>query len=418
MPLCKEVFQLTKSQLGPNHPYTLIGMNNLANCYLETGNLKQALPLFEETLKLRTAKLGSDHPNTLTSMNNLATCYFEAGNLERAIPLFEETLRICKTKKGQEHPETLSCTSTLANCYLKAKKTSLAIPLFEAMLEFQKRTDGPNQQKTLVTMNNLALCYYANDRLDQALLLSEEIVERFISQFGRNNPKATMLIENLESVYTKTSRDPTTWAGFLEKLYHDRKKDLGDSHAKTLMAMTALGASYRNANKLDRAKPLLLKAFQFREKHLLADWVASELVALYLQKGEKGTETKLNGSLSSENSEREHDVKLQKGGLYVIDMTSNHFDTFLRVENAKGVKLAENDDVDLKAKNLNSRIIFVPPADGQYRLIATSYQNKGRGTYEITIRDFSLSETSNKKPSLDKDQANPSGPPVPSKKRG
>ena len=49
-------------------------------------------------------------------------------------------------------------------------------------------------------------------------------------------------------------------------------------------------------------------------------------------------------------------------------------------------KLAENDDIS--KDNLNSRISFTPLADGTYRLIATSYQQRGVGDYEIITREF------------------------------
>jgi hypothetical protein len=65
------------------------------------------------------------------------------------------------------------------------------------------------------------------------------------------------------------------------------------------------------------------------------------------------------------------------------------FDTLLRLQNAKGKTLAENDDIDLANKNLNSRILFIPKEDGVYRIIATSFQQTGRGEYDIIIRQYS-----------------------------
>jgi eukaryotic-like serine/threonine-protein kinase len=61
------------TRLGPEHPDTLMSMNNLAISYNHAGQNERALELNEETLALRKAKLGLDHPDTLTSMNNLGT---------------------------------------------------------------------------------------------------------------------------------------------------------------------------------------------------------------------------------------------------------------------------------------------------------------------------------------------------------
>ena len=50
-------------------------MNNLAISYAALGRQAEALKLREETLALQKAKLGPDHPDTLMSMNNLAISY-------------------------------------------------------------------------------------------------------------------------------------------------------------------------------------------------------------------------------------------------------------------------------------------------------------------------------------------------------
>ena len=70
--LREETLALRKAKLGPDHPDTLLSMNNLANSYAALGRHADALKLHEETLALRKAKLGPDHPDTLVSMHNLA----------------------------------------------------------------------------------------------------------------------------------------------------------------------------------------------------------------------------------------------------------------------------------------------------------------------------------------------------------
>ena len=38
--------------------------------------------------------------------------------------------------------------------------------------------------------------------------------------------------------------------------------------------------------------------------------------------------------------------------------------------------------------NLNSRLLFTAPADGTYRLVATSFQQRGQGDYTLTITNW------------------------------
>jgi hypothetical protein len=74
------------------------------------------------------------------------------------------------------------------------------------------------------------------------------------------------------------------------------------------------------------------------------------------------------------------------GKTYMIDMSSAQFDTYLRLEDDKGKVMAENDDIS--PENLNSRIIFNCKEGGNYRIVATSYRQAGRGAYVLTIREF------------------------------
>jgi thiol-disulfide isomerase/thioredoxin len=61
-------------------------------------------------------------------------------------------------------------------------------------------------------------------------------------------------------------------------------------------------------------------------------------------------------------------------------------DPFLRLEDAKGEQLAFDDD---SGGQLNSRIIFKAPADGEYRIIATCYPDpktgEPTGKYVVTV---------------------------------
>ena len=58
--------------LGPDHPYTLTTLHNLAGAYRVVGKLPEAIALFERVRDARIAKLGPDHPDTLVTLNNLA----------------------------------------------------------------------------------------------------------------------------------------------------------------------------------------------------------------------------------------------------------------------------------------------------------------------------------------------------------
>ena len=86
-------------------------------------------------------------------------------------------------------------------------------------------------------------------------------------------------------------------------------------------------------------------------------------------------------------------MKLTAGKPVVIEMQSGQLNTLLKLQDAKGKTLAENDDFDPARKNTNSRILFLPKEDGVYRVMATSPQQTGRGEYEIIIRQYGPAKT-------------------------
>jgi tetratricopeptide (TPR) repeat protein len=93
------------------------------------------------------------------------------------------------------------------------------------------------------------------------------------------------------------------------------------------------------------------------------------------------------GTLTEQNKEQGHEVKLKAGQTYLIDLESSQFDTFLRLHDSKGKLLAEHDDI-VPGVNTNSRVVFTPKEDGTYRLVATAFEQRGTGSYTLTLRFF------------------------------
>lgn len=75
-------------------------------------------------------------------------------------------------------------------------------------------------------------------------------------------------------------------------------------------------------------------------------------------------------------------VELAPEHSYQIDLRSAEFDSFLRLTDAQNKQLAKDDD---SGGNLNSRILFTPPAKGTYRIIATSFDNR-TGGFQLSVK--------------------------------
>ena len=80
-----------------------------------------------------------------------------------------------------------------------------------------------------------------------------------------------------------------------------------------------------------------------------------------------------------------HEFNLKAGKTYTFDLASDDFDSYLRLEDADGNKLAEDDD---GAGFLNARIVYTAAADGPHRIIATTCDPGQFGAYRLTIREI------------------------------
>lgn len=77
------------------------------------------------------------------------------------------------------------------------------------------------------------------------------------------------------------------------------------------------------------------------------------------------------------------EVEMKEGQTYVIDLMSKEFDTYLRVEDADGKELAQDDD---GGEGLNSRLRFVAPYTGTIRIIATTFAGGSTGSFTLSVR--------------------------------
>ena len=70
----------------------------------------------------------------------------------------------------------------------------------------------------------------------------------------------------------------------------------------------------------------------------------------------------------------------QRPGTYVVDMVSMVFDAYLRLEDAQGNQLAEDDD---SGGDLNARIVHKSAQTGRYRIYATTFRANDTGAYTL-----------------------------------
>lgn len=80
-----------------------------------------------------------------------------------------------------------------------------------------------------------------------------------------------------------------------------------------------------------------------------------------------------------------HTVKLEEGTTYVIDMVSDDFDAFLRLEDRDGKQVAEDDD---GGGGTNSRIVYDVTKANAYSIIVTSFESGATGKFTLVVKEL------------------------------
>ena len=111
--------------LGPEHPETATGLNNLASLLQAQGDLAGARPLYERALAIREKVLGPEHPDTASEPQQPRRLLQAQGDLAGARPLFERALAIHEKVLGPEHPDTRRASTTSPACF-RTRATSPA----------------------------------------------------------------------------------------------------------------------------------------------------------------------------------------------------------------------------------------------------------------------------------------------------
>ncbi len=113
----------------------------------------------------------------------------------------------------------------------------------------------------------------------------------------------------------------------------------------------------------------------------------ADVALLRKQAGGRCHDSRQDITLSGKETSKVNAWIMVAGRVYIIDLESTAFDALLRLEDAKGKQLAENDDF-LPDVHRNARLVFTPKQTGDYRIVATSFQQEGVGVGKLRVREF------------------------------
>jgi tetratricopeptide (TPR) repeat protein len=165
--VAREVLQDKIRVLGPEHPYTLAGMNNLAAVLERAGKLSDAETLIRQNLQLRTRLYGVAVLDTLHTSCMLAEIYEKKGRLAEATGLTREILTLGKGTFAPENPVRLKTLELLGRLSIAQGKYADAESAFRDAWMGRKK-NAPDHWRTAITTSWLGEALLRLQRFDEA----------------------------------------------------------------------------------------------------------------------------------------------------------------------------------------------------------------------------------------------------------
>jgi serine/threonine protein kinase/Tfp pilus assembly protein PilF len=243
---------------------------SVADTLRSLGLLEMATDPQERALSIRRTELGDDHPDTLLSFNNLGVLLFEQGKLTEAEPYYRQALEGFRRALGDDHTDTLSSISNLGVLLEQQGKLAEAEPYAREALEVRRRVLGDDHPSTLFSINNLGVLLEAQGKLTEAEPYYRQALEGFRRALGDDHPNTLSSIGNMGFLLQKQGKLTEAETCYRESLV-GRRRVLGDDHPDTLSSTGNLALLLADLGKGEEALALADDALRRGEKVLGAE---------------------------------------------------------------------------------------------------------------------------------------------------
>ncbi|MGC5394639.1 caspase, EACC1-associated type [Streptomyces sp. DT20] len=244
----KEVAEARARVLGPDHPDTLVALDDLAAAYGDAGRAQEALRLGERVAEARTRVLGPEHPHTLETLDNLAASYDDVGRTQEALRLREWLAEARTRVLGPDHPDTLEMLDIIAASYGAMGRLFDAAELEERGIQARTRVLGPENPDTLASVHNHAITYSLLGLHKEAAAMRERVAQARTRVLGAENPDTLATFHDLAASYSSLGRDRQA-VDLEEWVAAARSRVLGPEDPDTLETLHDLADFYSRVGR-------------------------------------------------------------------------------------------------------------------------------------------------------------------------
>ena len=255
----RKVYEDSITVLGPEHPRTLLAMEDLCRQLIDLGKIEEAEELIVRAMDMRGRVYGENHQSVTRQLGVLASLYEIQGRFSESSDLERQKYEKYVRFYGEEHPTTLVSANNYATSLDRLGRYAEAEAIHRKLLEIRLRIHEPDHLSTMMTYGNLAYVVEAQGRTDEALDLHRRSMEGLRRSQGDDNPNTLVAVQNFGTLLARTGALDDAEPYYLEA-YEGRRRVLGDDSLSTLNSVYNLGNLLILQGKLDEAEPYCVAA--------------------------------------------------------------------------------------------------------------------------------------------------------------
>jgi len=152
----------------------------LAQAYLHSGDIVQAVKLLEHVVDIQSQTLQVKDPDRLFSECALGVAYQCSGDTAQAMTILEHVVNIRSQTQGAEHPDRLASEYELGNVYFNSGNTAQAVKILQHVVKMQTQTLRVEDLYRLRSEHVLARAYLSSGDIVQvgrAVKMLERVVQ-------------------------------------------------------------------------------------------------------------------------------------------------------------------------------------------------------------------------------------------------
>ncbi|MEQ8766684.1 MAG: tetratricopeptide repeat protein [Planctomycetota bacterium] len=239
--------------LPPHHPNLQRAKVNLAASLLELGRFEEARPIQEAVLLSFAETLPPDHVDLQRARLNLAVTLDELGESHASRALLEQALEVRSRSVPPDHRDLQLIKLNLAETLVQLGDLQAARALHEQVLEVRSRALPDDHIELQSSRRGLGSLYFELGDYETSKALFERSLEAFSSELiDSGHPDVQSARAMLAAIHQRRGELDDAIA-LIQKVLETWPKDIPESHATFISALSHLGATYRKMGRFEEA---------------------------------------------------------------------------------------------------------------------------------------------------------------------